>query len=89
MRVRNIWFGLSGFVAAALMAFGAACFIWEYMRNGNASIISTLVGAGLLLLLAVLYVRISLQVGDYEKRSRELRRRKKTHEGNNNSTEKE
>jgi hypothetical protein len=73
MRKRQIWFDLLRFVVALLMAVGAVLSVLEYMGDRK---VATAIAAAGFALCVVVYVWMSLKVGDIQRRTREANRNK-------------
>jgi hypothetical protein len=73
MRIRNVWFDLLTFFGAAYMLACAVIAVMHYVRGEDGSFAVASLAAGIFLLLAVFLFRISLQLGNRQKRARERR----------------
>ena len=75
MRVRNIWFALLPFFGAVFMLGCAVISLVDYIQGRRVGYAVAAIATGTFLLLAAILFRVSLQLGDRQKKVHE---RKKT-----------
>jgi hypothetical protein len=76
VRVRNVWFDLPTFFGAAFMLGSAVAAAVDYKRGEHPGPVVVAIAAIIFLLLSLLCLRASLQLGDRQRKARERGRGK-------------
>lgn len=75
MKFRNTWFDLTTFLGSVLMLGWAAVKVRDYFRGIGQSLSETIFTVTVFLLIAVLFLKMSLFLGSFQERVRQYRRK--------------
>ena len=85
MRVTNFWFEPLTFFGAVFMLMSAVGSVADFVYSKDRNLLVTVIAAGIFLLLAVFFLRMSRQIGECQRKSRESRAAKMTDQYNDGS----
>jgi hypothetical protein len=74
MKFRNIWFDFTSILCFLLMSSCATFVIIDYFRGKGEDLFPSLLTAAIILLLALTYFRMSMQIGKYQEKARRGKR---------------